>query len=186
MTGLLCGAKTSARNSRGVVGAQCRLRVLTLTHDCWYLFDLPELETPIEADEVVVLVGLENTPRIVPEPGRAPERPPALNALNIMREAIHTRIPVPLMVWCLPFVFDALMEHAPDFFDHFQQTSPSPRQLPLHFLFFPFFFFFFVLAVEGPSPKELRRRHRCSAATQPPSSCVQPHFMLRTSSEYKP
>jgi tetratricopeptide (TPR) repeat protein len=96
-----------------------RLRVLTLTRDLWYLFDLSELEISIEPDEVIVLVGLENTPRIVPESGREPERPPALNALNIMRETIHTRIPVPLIVWCPPFAFDAMMEHAPDFFDHY-------------------------------------------------------------------
>src|SRR5690349_13482647 len=37
-----------------------RLRVLTLSHDTWNLFQLPEMETPVSADEVVILTGLED------------------------------------------------------------------------------------------------------------------------------
>lgn len=111
-----------------------RLRVLTLTETCWDIFSLLEQEEPIQQHDVVVLLGLENTPKIVQEPGAEPQRPPAIATLNIGREALRTKIPAPFLVWCLPFVYTALIQQGPDFFDHyssiFEFLSAQPQSSP--------------------------------------------------------
>src|SRR5207253_2389147 len=58
------------------------LRVVPLSHTRWDLMSLPEMEAPVRPSEVVAIIGLEDTPDIVQEPGRKPERPPALALLN--------------------------------------------------------------------------------------------------------
>jgi hypothetical protein len=65
------------------------------------------------------LLGLEDTPGIVPAVGEENRRPPALAILNHAREAIRNRCRYPLVVWCDPLTYRALREHAPDFFDYF-------------------------------------------------------------------
>jgi tetratricopeptide (TPR) repeat protein len=95
------------------------LRVVTLTRDNWDMFSLPGMETPVTAGEVVALVGLEDTPGITPELGAPPRRPPALALLNLQRDGFRTCLPAPLLVWCPPHAYNALLEHAPDFFDHY-------------------------------------------------------------------
>jgi hypothetical protein len=77
-----------------------RLRRVTLTADCTDLFRLPELETPADSDEAIVLVGIENTPGLVSEPGRKPERPPIFALLNRLRETLHSRLPTPFLAVC--------------------------------------------------------------------------------------
>ena len=115
-----------------------RLRRVTLTADELDLFRLPELETPVAPDEAIVLVGIENTPGLLREPGRKPERPPIYALLNRLRETLHTRLPVPFLVWCTPSVYTGLQTHAPDFFDHYaglfqfldSNPAPVPNRLP--------------------------------------------------------
>ena len=110
------------------------LRRAMLSAKCPDIFALPELETGVGADDAFVLVGIEDTPGIVPEPGRKAERPPALAVLNRLRETLHSRLPVPFVVWCTPRVYTAMQQHAPDFFDHyaglFQFMDAAPASLP--------------------------------------------------------
>lgn len=106
------------------------LRVAALTRDCWDVFDTSALESAITSSDVVVLVGLEETPGIVPEAGAKPTRPPALALLNSARETLHRHAPAPLLVWCPPFAYTALMEHAPDFFDHYTGLFQFPDAAP--------------------------------------------------------
>ena len=47
------------------------------------------METPVTPQEVLVVVGLEETPDLVPEPGSARKRPPALALLNNLRETLR-------------------------------------------------------------------------------------------------
>jgi tetratricopeptide (TPR) repeat protein len=102
-----------------LVADRLHLRRVTLTADCTDLFRLPDLETPADSDEAIVLVGIENTPGLVTEPGRKPERPPIFALLNRLRETLHSRLPAPFLVWCTPSVYMGLQTHAPDFFDHY-------------------------------------------------------------------
>lgn len=106
------------------------LRVASLTREQWNMFDTSALESPVTASDVVVLVGLEDTPGIVPEAGAKPTRPPALALLNSARETLHRHIPAPFLVWCPPFAYTALMEHAPDFFDHYTSLFQFPDAAP--------------------------------------------------------
>ena len=113
------------------------LRVAAVNRREWNVFALPVLETPVTESDVVVLVGLEDTPGIVPEIGVQPVRPPALALLNQQRESLHQHVPAPFLVWCPPYVFTTLMEQAPDFFAHyaslfhFYNAAPERRQIDL-------------------------------------------------------
>ena len=102
-----------------LAGEGLRLRQVTLTAADKELSRLAALETPAALDEVIALVGLENTPDLVREPGRKPERPLVYALLNQGREALRSRLPAPFLVWCTPSVYDGLQTHAPDFFDHY-------------------------------------------------------------------
>lgn len=96
-----------------------RLRVVTLSHDCWQLLDLPEMETPVEPNEVILVQGLEDTPNVIQVLGTVPQRPPFLALLNHQRKTLRQCIPAPFLLWCPPYAYDALMVNAPDFFDQF-------------------------------------------------------------------
>jgi tetratricopeptide (TPR) repeat protein len=96
------------------------LRTVRLTRETWD-------PGPMLADAVdelagrgaIALLGLEETPGIVPAVGEENRRPPALAILNHAREAIRNRCSYPLVVWCDHLAYRALREHAPDFFDYF-------------------------------------------------------------------
>ncbi len=111
------------------------LRVAELNRRQWNVFDLPELEAPVTEADVIALAGLEETPGIVPEIGAEPVRPPALALLNQQRESLHHHVPAPFLVWCLPYVFTALIKQAPDFFDHyaglFRFFNAAPEPMPV-------------------------------------------------------
>ncbi len=96
-----------------------RLRVVTLTPACWNVLAALEQEPPILPGDVLLLTGLEATPGIVREAGAKPQRPPALSALNQWREVLRQQIVAPLFAWCPTYVYTALLEHAPDFFDQY-------------------------------------------------------------------
>ena len=89
------------------------LRVITLKRDNWQLFALPEMETPINSNEVAMLIGLEETPNF-----ESATRPPVFALLNSLRETLRNHIPASFFIWCSPYAYDALMLHAPDLFDH--------------------------------------------------------------------
>jgi tetratricopeptide (TPR) repeat protein len=124
-----------ARLCADLAAAGLCLRILTLDRDCWNILTVLEQEPPILADEVVMLTGLEETPGIVAEPGAKPQRPRALAVLNQMRETLRQSIPAPFFVWCPTYVYVALLEHAPDFFDRytaqfrFFDAEPQPTAL---------------------------------------------------------
>ena len=111
------------------------LRTLSLNRRQWDVFALPELESSITEADVVILVGLEETPGIISEVGAKPARPPALALLNQQRELLHQCVPAPFLVWCPPFVFTALIEQAPDFFDQyagqFRFHNAAPDRTPV-------------------------------------------------------
>lgn len=110
------------------------LRRVELTTANWDVSRLSELESPSSPYEAIVLVGIENTPGLVQEPGRRPTRPPIFALLNCLRETLHVRLPSPFLVWCTPSVYNGLQTHAPDFFDHyaglFQFYNIAPDSLP--------------------------------------------------------
>jgi tetratricopeptide (TPR) repeat protein len=120
-----------------------KLRKITLGRDAWNLLAVLHTLEDIQPDEFVVVLGLESTPSILPAGGEEHKRPPALNALNVMREAIERKLSVPTILWCVPYVYDALLKHAPDFFDHFsalfavmeEKSTPPPE--PEHRIFEP-------------------------------------------------
>ena len=115
-----------------------RLRVICLSRTEWDVFALPEMESPITPEEAVVLVGLGETPGMIQEAGKPSQRPPALALLNQYRETLRATIPAPFLVWCVPFAYTALLEHAPDFFDHytglFRFMDPLPTPIPARLL----------------------------------------------------
>jgi tetratricopeptide (TPR) repeat protein len=100
-------------------GIGLSLRVVRFSREEWNLTALLETDGVDAPPGVVAVVGLEDTPGIVPEPGAPPRRPPALALLNQAREALRKRLRVPLLLWCDPLTYTALQEHAPDFFDYF-------------------------------------------------------------------
>ncbi len=97
---------------------QC-LRVIVLSSENWDLLNLPEMAAPLEQNDVVLVVGLEDTPDIVQASGSVRKRPPLLALLNHQRESLRRLVPTPFLLWCRPYGYDALMTDAPDFFDHF-------------------------------------------------------------------
>src|SRR5207244_1418747 len=111
-------------------GGDGRLRVVRLSSEKW---DLTEClgDTPPRA-EIVAVVGLDETPGVVPEGGAARRRPPTIASLNHARELLRKRLTGPLMVWCDPLTYTAMQDHAPDFFDHytalftFLDAAPPP------------------------------------------------------------
>lgn len=94
--------------------------VAHLTRERWDVLQaLAEIAPADGTPGVLAIVGLEETPGLVAEPGAPPGRPRALALLNHAREAVRVQFPFPLLVWCAPEAFVALQEHAPDFYDHF-------------------------------------------------------------------
>jgi tetratricopeptide (TPR) repeat protein len=117
---------------RGDLAAEgITLRVVRLSSEDWDVTAHLE-NTDATGPEVVALIGLEETPGIVPEAGAKPRRPPAVALLNHSREALRKRLPAPLIVWCDPLTYNAVQEHAPDFYDHytalftFLDAAPAP------------------------------------------------------------
>lgn len=90
------------------------LQVVDLSFDEWDLLEAVD-STEIEEDRVLLLRGLEKTPTAT----NGSSRPPAYSLLNIDRESLEQRFPIPWIVWCNPSSYEALRRHAPDFFDHF-------------------------------------------------------------------
>jgi len=96
------------------------LRFVRLSRESWNPAPLiADAAATLQVRGAIVLLGLEETPGIVPAVGEENRRPPALAILNHTREAIRSHCPHPLLVWCDPLTYRALREHAPDFFDHF-------------------------------------------------------------------
>jgi tetratricopeptide (TPR) repeat protein len=95
------------------------LRVVRLSRESWDLTSILEESASESPTGITAVVGLEETPGIVPEEGSKPKRPQALAVLNHLRAAVRQRIPTPFLLWCDPFTYTALQEHAPDFFDHY-------------------------------------------------------------------
>jgi len=95
------------------------LRRVTLQREAWNLLAVLQELPPFQPNEAVLVLGLEDTPEIAFGTRPGAERPPALNALNVLREAIERHLSCPLILWCPPFAYDALLRHAPDFFDHY-------------------------------------------------------------------
>ncbi len=94
------------------------LRIVRLTRDAWDITAHLDGEGA-HPDEVLVVIGLEDTPRMVAEVGARDCRPPALAILNHAREMLRHTLGRPLLLWCDPLSFTAVQEHAPDLFDHF-------------------------------------------------------------------
>jgi tetratricopeptide (TPR) repeat protein len=80
---------------------------------------IADVASQLNGRGAIALLGLEETPGIVPAVGEESRRPPALAILNHAREAIRNHCPHPLVVWCAPVTYRALREQAPDFFDYF-------------------------------------------------------------------
>jgi tetratricopeptide (TPR) repeat protein len=96
------------------------LRFIRLSRESWNPAPaIADASDTLNARGAIVLLGLEETPGIVPAVGEENRRPPALAILNHTREAIRAHCPHPLLVWCDPLTYRALREHAPDFFDYF-------------------------------------------------------------------
>ena len=112
------------------------LHVAHLTREHWDVLQaLAEIAPADGTPSVLALVGLEETPGLVAEPGAPPTRPKAFALLNHAREAVRAQFPFPLLVWCAPEAFVALQEHAPDFYDHFVGLAEFlyvGLRLPLH------------------------------------------------------
>jgi tetratricopeptide (TPR) repeat protein len=96
------------------------LRIIQLSRDSWNAAQLiADAAAELNGRGAIVLLGLEETPAIVPAGGEEGKRPLTLAVLNHGREAIRSRCPYPLIVWCDPSTYRTLREHAPDFYDHF-------------------------------------------------------------------
>jgi tetratricopeptide (TPR) repeat protein len=96
------------------------LRIIHLSGESWNAAQLiADAAAELKGRGAIVLVGLEETPGIVPAGGEEGRRPLTLAVLNHGREAIRNRCPYPLIVWCDPLTYRTLREHAPDFYDHF-------------------------------------------------------------------
>ena len=122
--------------NRDLSAAGMKLRVVKLSRDEWDPKLWIEVDGPDGDGQALAVIGLEETPGIIPEPGKPRRRPPALALLNNYREALRKRLHGPLLLWCDPFTHMALQEHAPDLFDcyaglfTFLDTQPrieSPR-----------------------------------------------------------
>ncbi len=118
------------------------LHVVRLSRESWNAGpSIAEAAATLKARGAIVLLGLEETPGIVPAVGEENRRPPALAILNHAREAIRDSCPHPLIVWCDPLTYLALKDHAPDFFDHFaglfsfeeskEVRADGEREIPL-------------------------------------------------------
>ena len=97
---------------------------------------LVESAKSVPEKSVLVLIGLENTPDITIDGGER-KRLPAFSALNHGRETLRRTCPMPILVWCSEWVYHALREHAPDFFDHFTslftfRNAEAEMVRPLH------------------------------------------------------
>jgi tetratricopeptide (TPR) repeat protein len=128
------------RLEKDLSSADIPLHVARLTREEWNAAGLiAETASGLQGQGVVVLVGLEETPGIVPVPGERPRRPPAFAVLNHGREAIRRHCPYPLIVWCDPLTYRAMQEHAPDFFDFFTGLftflDAAPVRLPAESIF---------------------------------------------------
>jgi len=96
------------------------LHVIRLSRERWEVLQaLAATAPPPGTPAVLAIVGLEETPGLVLDPGSAPRRPPTLALLNHSRESICAQFPFPLLLWCAPAAFVALQEQAPDFYDYF-------------------------------------------------------------------
>ena len=108
------------------------LRTIRLSVDCWDVLALIDQEPPTKENDVLLLIGLEDTPAIVREPGAEAIRPPALAILNQSRETLRALVHVPLIILCPPYAYSALIEHAPDLFDQytgvFQFSTETPAK----------------------------------------------------------
>ena len=94
--------------------------VARLSRERWDVLQaLAAIAPPTGTPAVLAVVGLEETPGLVLEPGSPPRRPPTLALLNHARESIRAQFPFPLLLWCASAAFVALQEQAPDFYDHF-------------------------------------------------------------------
>jgi tetratricopeptide (TPR) repeat protein len=122
-----------------LAGRGISLAVARLDRDHWDSFEALSCLTPAApgTSVAVALVGLEETPGTIPEPGAPQRRSPAFATLNHQREAIRSRFPFPLLVFCDPATHTRLQEDAPDFFDHFlalfefavpRKTEPLPER----------------------------------------------------------
>ncbi len=106
----------------------CCVRRILLTREEWDVFAHPDWPERAAPTDVIAVVGLEETPGIVAEPGKPPARPPAIALLNQLRETLRKRLGVPLLLWCSPLVYTTLLEFAPDFFDHFTAQFRFPSK----------------------------------------------------------
>ena len=104
------------------------LRTAVLGVDRWDAPALIKRDPPVQENEVLVLLGLEDTPGIVREGGAEAIRPPALALLNQSRETLRALIHAPLIVWCPPYAYSALAEHAPDLFDQYTGVFDFSKQ----------------------------------------------------------
>lgn len=99
-----------------------RLHRIVLSRDRWNLAERLEEQGAFGKSDAVVILGLEDTPFLVPAGGEEKRRPQALAVLNLQRESIERQLGCPTIIWCPPYAYRALMEHAPDFFDHYSST----------------------------------------------------------------
>jgi len=99
-------------------GAQ--LLIAQLSSERWNPIEAMTLASRSSSGRAVIaLVGLEETPGIIPEPGVPAARPPAIALLNNTRETIRKQFAFPLLIWCEPSVSQLLQNEAPDLYDHF-------------------------------------------------------------------
>jgi tetratricopeptide (TPR) repeat protein len=109
------------------------LRIVELSRDSWNAAQVvADAAAGLPAQGAIILLGLEETPGIVPAGGESHRRPPALALLNHEREAIRSHCPHPLVVWCDQVTYRVLKEHAPDFFDHFTGLFSLEEPKPIN------------------------------------------------------
>lgn len=123
-----------ARLRSDLSASDMSLQVVRLSRENWNLTDCLDREAIQLRADVFAVIGIEDTPGMIQEAGIPVRRPPALSLLNQLREALHKLIDSPMLLWCDPLSYTALMEHAPDFFDHFMGLFHFMDAAPVHWV----------------------------------------------------